>query len=152
MKKSNLKNLIILTVMIFTSASIFAQPNKGPKQKMQKDKYFNIPDLTDKQKKEIDTLRTTVMKEILPLRNELNEKEANLQTVSTSEKVDMNKVYKKIEEIGNIKLNIAKKKAKQRQDIRILLTDEQRVFFDMHYGKHNAMHKKQAKKKNSGNR
>ena len=42
----------------------------------------------------------------------------------------MDKVYKLIEEAGLMKTEMAKKKAKLHQEIRELLTEEQRVHFD----------------------
>ncbi len=117
------------------SANVNAQNNRA--QYSQANFYNRIPDLTDTQKEQIKTIRTKMMKEMLPLRNSLKEKMAHLNTLSTAETVDMKAVNKQIEEIGKIKTEMMKVGAKYRQEIRSLLTDDQRIFFDMHSPKMN---------------
>ena len=132
------RSLMIIAVMIFVSGSMFAQGNPNQKNRGADRPFMNIPDLTEDQKEQITEIRTDHMKEVLPLRNELNEKEARLQTISTGENVDQNKINTTIDEIGKIKIDLAKKRAAFKQDIRKILTEDQRVFFDMHSGnKHN---------------
>jgi Spy/CpxP family protein refolding chaperone len=80
-------------------------------------------------------LRTAHMKEVMPLKNQLNELEAHLKTLTTGTNPDMNVIYAEIEKMGKIKTDLQKMKAKHHQDVRKLLTDEQRVMFDMHSGK-----------------
>jgi len=142
--RTNYFKLFILT-LIFSSlliASSLAQPpgmKSGPHPGME-DKFLNkIPDITEKQKEQIKDLKTNHMKEVLPLRNQVREKKAHLQTISTGEKVDMDQVNKTIEEIGELKLVIAKKRASHRQQIRNILTEDQRVIFDSFRMK-NGMH------------
>ena len=128
------RSVIIIALMIFVSGSIFAQGNPNANNKKGDRLFMNIPDLTEDQKDQIKEMRTMHMKEVMPLRNELNEKEAHLQTISVGDNVDLNKVYATIDEIAEIKVNTAKKRAAFRQDVRKILTEDQRVFFDMHAG------------------
>jgi Spy/CpxP family protein refolding chaperone len=129
------KNLMIIAVLLFLSGSIFAQGQEGFRQgKFENKGFMNIPDLTEAQKTKLQDMRTANMKEMLPIRNELKEKEARLHTLSTGEKVNMDEVSKLIDEIGAIKTSTAKKRAKHHQEIRLSLTEDQRVFFDMHAG------------------
>ena len=135
------RNLTIIAILLFVTGSVFAQGNQGRKGnfkgqgKMNKGNMFmNIPDLTDAQKTQLKDMRTANMKEMLPLRNELQEKQAHLKTVSTGDNVNMNEVNKTLEDISAIKLKMAKNKFANRQAVRKILTDDQRVFFDMHAG------------------
>jgi Spy/CpxP family protein refolding chaperone len=61
--------------------------------------------------------------------------EAHQKTLSTADKADMNAIYKNIEEIGEVKTEIAKVQAKEHQDVRNLLTEEQLLSFDNSRGK-----------------
>ncbi|MCD4794580.1 MAG: Spy/CpxP family protein refolding chaperone [Bacteroidales bacterium] len=128
------RSIIIIALMIFVSGSIFAQGNPNANNKKADRPFMNIPDLTEDQKDQIKEMRIMHMKEVMPLKNELNEKEAHLQTISTGENVDLNKVYTVIDEIAEIRVNTAKKRAAFRQEVRKVLTEDQRVFFDMHSG------------------
>ena len=142
--RTNHFKLFILTLVfsgLFIASSMAQPPGKkgGPHPGMEEKILNKIPDITEQQIEQIKDLKTKHMKEVLPLRNQLQEKEAQLQTVSTGEKVNMDKVNKTIEEISAIKLSMAKKRAAHRQQIRQLLTEDQRVVFDsfsMKKGKH----------------
>ena len=134
------KSVMIIAMMVFFSTTIFAQGPHG-KQKMQgNNACMNIPDLSDDQKEKIKDLKTAHMKEVMPLKNELNEKRAHLKTISTGDNADINKIYAAIDEMSKIRTNIQKKGAKHRQDVRKVLTEDQQVLFDMRAGKN---HKRQ---------
>jgi Spy/CpxP family protein refolding chaperone len=66
----------------------------------------------------------------------LGEKKARLRTLSTGVKVDMDKINRVIEDFGEMRTEMMKMRAQHRQDIRELLTDEQRVMFDLHHPGH----------------
>ncbi len=136
MKTINLRRLMFTA--IFTVA--IAGTSFSQQGKINNKKNRCLPDLTEEQEKKIKEIKTEKQKVMLDYRNQLREKKAHLQTVSTGGKVDMNEVNKTIEEIGAVKISIAKNKAEVRQKIRNILTDEQRVQFDLHYGKRK-MHK-----------
>ncbi len=91
--------------------------------------------LTDEQQKKVTTMRLEHQKKMLPMRNELNEKKARMRTLSTAESADMKAINSLIDEMGVIKTKMAKERAANRQEMRKLLTDEQRVMFDSHAGK-----------------
>lgn len=137
--KNSIKTLSVILISLFISNSMLAQPFGGPDchkgVKGHKGEMSFLPDLTDKQKEEMKTLRTAHMKEMLPLKNELNEERAKLQTLTTAEKVDMNAVNAQIDKMSAIKTKLAKKRQAHKQSIRNILTDEQRVIFDSHSGK-----------------
>lgn len=132
------RNLTIIVVFLFLAGSVFAQGKKGNMNRQggmnKANSFMNIPDLTDAQKTQLKDMRTANMKKMMPLRNELSEKQAHLKTVSAGDNVNMSEVNKTLEEISAIKLKIAKNRAAQRQEIRKILTDDQKVYFDMHAG------------------
>lgn len=133
--------MLLVAASVALTGSAFAQhPGMHPSE-MAKQRMFEkedaqhmpmIPDLTEKQEAQIRELRTAYMKATLPLKNQLMEKEARLHTLSTAEKVNMKEINNIIEEIGTLKTAIMKKQAAHHQEVRTLLTEEQRLFFDAH--------------------
>ncbi|HOY96585.1 MAG TPA: periplasmic heavy metal sensor, partial [Catalimonadaceae bacterium] len=90
-----------------------------------------ISNLTAEQKKKMAELRTQLKKEILPLKNQLGEKKARMQTLETADKADMQAINTLIDEIQSLQGKIMKMHASHRQEIRKMLTPEQRVDFDL---------------------
>jgi len=127
-----IKSIIITALFIFFAAGISAQENQIHQKNKNEKSFMNIPDLTDTQKEQIKEMRTEHMKEVMPLKNELKEKEARLQTVSTGDNADLNNIYSVIDEISIIKTDLAKKRAAFKFEVRKVLTEDQRVYFDMH--------------------
>jgi Spy/CpxP family protein refolding chaperone len=133
--------MLILAASLIVTGSAFAQQGKTHSKGMEKQSMSDmghgkhmpmIPGMTEQQKEQMEQLRTEHLKVMLPLKNQLQEKMVRLHTLSTAEKVNMNDINKKIEEIGELKIKMMKEQAAHRQDIRKLLTEEQRVMFDMH--------------------
>lgn len=133
------KMMAVLVGMMLT-VSLMAQRGYGP-GRFSTDKpgmgHFcqAIPDLTPEQEKQISELRTMQMKEMNDYRSDLSIKQAELHKLQTADKVEMDKINAKIDEIGKIKTEMAKKRAAHIQKVRILLTDEQKVIFDSRHGK-----------------
>lgn len=90
-----------------------------------------IKDITPDQQKQMEALHQKMMKDVLPIKNQIAEKKAHLVTVSTGDNVDMMAVNKTIDEIYALKAELAKKKEVLKQDVRKLLNDEQKLQFDM---------------------
>ncbi len=142
--------ILLIAVSIILSSSAFAQQRgmqpgemgkPGTHDKEHAEHMPMIPDLTEKQKEQIKQVRTEHLKAMLPLKNQLMEKRARLHTVSTSENVNMKEINDIIEEIGAIKTQMMKERAAHRQEVRSLLTEEQRVIFDAHKpGLHDGEH------------
>lgn len=139
--------MMLLAASLIVTGSAFAQQGKMHSESVEKQcmsgmghgKHMSmIPDMTEQQKEQMEQLRTEHLKVMLPLKNQLQEKMARLRTLSTAEKVNMNDINKKIDEIGELKIKLMKERATHRQDIRKLLTEEQRVMFDMHPMPHQA--------------
>jgi Spy/CpxP family protein refolding chaperone len=131
---------LILVAIFFLSFSVYAQ-NEGSKAfkeiKTEKGqaKFDESLKLTEDQKSKMADLRLALKKELLPLKNQLGEKQARMRTLETADKPDMGDINKLIDEIATIKANMAKKQAAHKQDIRKLLTDKQRIIFDDNHGK-----------------
>lgn len=89
-----------------------------------------LPDLTETQINEIEKIHLKTMKDILPLQNQIGEKEARLRTITTQENPDRNEINNLIDEIGAIMTSIRKTEMNSRLDIRSNLTDKQKIIFD----------------------
>lgn len=138
MKNMNLKVFAILLAGILFLGSNQLMSQKGPNmQNCPKNagKHCNISDLSEAQQKKIDELKLVHQKNMLQLKNQLNEKDARLQTLRTADKADMNEINKTIDEIGLIKTQMMKERENHRQQVRAQLTDNQKVQFDMSQGK-----------------
>ena len=99
-----------------------------------------IPDLTEKQKADIEQIQLDGKKEMLPITNGLGVKRAELQTLRTAEKIDQKAIDAKVKEIGNLRTQMMSLREQRVQKIRSVLTDDQKVVFDSHKGKHSKGH------------
>ena len=99
--------------------------------------------LTPEQKKSIFELKSKLMKSVLPIKNSIGEKKAHLKTLSTVDNPDMNAINSTIDDIASLRGQIMKLHMANRQEIRKLLTDNQRVIFDtkghLGFGEHKEM-------------
>ena len=146
--------IVGLLAVVFALPVTFAQDfnnasmrndGKHQKHKMQNngksmgEHRSSIPDLSDKQKEQIKGFKLEMRTKMLQLKNQLREKDARLKTLTTQKNVDMKTVNTVIEDIGALKVKMHKNKVVNQQKIRSILTDNQRLAFDMHAtskGKH----------------
>lgn len=133
------KTILIALIAVFTTTGgqIFAQDmqgrgNGGPSQGLNKEHKCMIPGLTEDQQKKIDALKVNHQKQMLDLKNQIREKEARLITLTTGDKINKDEAFKIIDEISVLKATREKAKLDHRLAIRSLLTDEQKLWFDMH--------------------
>jgi Spy/CpxP family protein refolding chaperone len=94
-----------------------------------------ISNLSEEQKTKISAMRTNHMKEMQQLKNLVGENRAHYRTLMSADKADMVAINKNIEEFGKLRVEMMKKNAAHQQDVRALLTDEQRLAFDIKKGK-----------------
>ena len=140
LKKWSILSLMLVVLSSF-SLKVNAQPEgKGDGKKMEMHKC-GIPNLSDDQKAQIEKLKVPFQKEMTALRNQMGEKKAHLKTVSETDKPDMAEINKTIDDITLLMNKMMKLKATHHQDVRKLLTDEQKVAFDNHKGPHGCMRK-----------
>ena len=131
--------LLMVAIVAATSMALAQNPERGKRDaehrgEMMKrhermaDRMNNF--FTEEQQEQIKALRLESAKKVKPLRNELRELEAHQQTLATADKADMKAIYKNIDEMSKVKTEIQKIMAKQQQDIRSMLSDEQLIKFD----------------------
>ena len=135
-QKSDMKNLKWLLVML-----LFLNFGNMTAQKMDSVKaarigrritsMYGVPNLTDDQKNKIKELRTPHAREILTLRSLLAERRAHLRMLQTVDKADLNAINSTIDEMTQLQARILKKQAIHTQALRKILTDDQRIAFDM---------------------
>lgn len=146
MLKPKSKHVVLLiAALLLVSGSAFAQPPgqgpEGAERQCPREHGMMIPDLTEAQREQMKELRIEHMKALQQLRNQMGEKKARLRTLSTGDKVSMTEINSVIEDIGRMRTQMMKLRAQHRQDIRKLLTDEQRVIFDAHKPLHQDEHR-----------
>ena len=89
-----------------------------------------IPNLTEEQASQLTTFKVAHEKEALPLKNQINELEAQLQTLMTEDVINKNEAGRVIENITDIKAQLMKMKIDQTANIKSVLTEEQLVAFN----------------------
>ena len=89
-----------------------------------------IGSLDDKQREDINKIRTEQVKERTQTNNLLKEKRAKLEQLQTADKADMIEINKIIDEIAALQAKEMKSQADSRQKIRNLLSEEQRTYYD----------------------
>lgn len=91
---------------------------------------YNIPKLTQDQEIKIDRSRIALQKERNQLLIRIDEKEAYLRRMNSEEEAEAAITDKVLDEIAVLKTLITKAEDKHIQEIRAVLTDEQKAFFD----------------------
>jgi Spy/CpxP family protein refolding chaperone len=120
---------LFLFVLLLSYGSSFGDTRRHPKDSSRMNRQ-EIPNLSPEQKTKIKAIRIQSQKEILPLKGQLGEKKAKLQTLEMAEKPDMAAINGLIDEMHALEGKISKLRAAQKQEIRKLLTTDQRVVFD----------------------
>ena len=130
MKTNRFFSATIAALLLFFSISVFAQHQPmGHREGGLK--------FTEEQKAKMKEIHMASYKEMKGLRNQIGELKAKQHTLTTADKPDMNAINANIDEITKVQNKMMKTKASTRQQIRALLTDEQKMQFDsqMMYGK-----------------
>lgn len=138
------KVMLPVAALFLIVTSAFAQipemkPEHGEREggcKGRGEHMMMIPDLTPEQAEQMKSMRVEHLKEMQSLRNQMAEKKARLRTLSTADKVNMTEINKVIDDIGKMQTQMMKMKEQHRQDVRKMLTDDQRIFFDSHQPMH----------------
>ena len=134
------KLTMLLFVMIFTGMSInsFAQRGNMQGQNFQIGQNINpqnewmcpIPDLTEDQQAKIEVLRLKNQKKMTKKRNLMQEKRAHLVTLKSEDVLNMKEINKTIDQIADMNSEMMKDQIANQQEVRNLLTDDQKIFFD----------------------
>lgn len=126
--------VLAIVVLMISGTNLFAQrgrnySNQG-KGYNQNQMCQRISDLTEDQITKIEALRVVHLKEITAHRNEMNILRAKKQTLMTSDKADMKEINAVIDQMSSLRAKQLKSAAKHQLDVRNLLTDTQKVYFD----------------------
>jgi Spy/CpxP family protein refolding chaperone len=124
MKTKHLISATIIALMLLGTSSLFAQ-HDGPG-------FCNDSGLklTDDQKAKIKEIHMASYKEMKELQNQMGELKAKQRTLTTADKTDMNAINANIDEISKVMNKMMKIRAANHQQVRNLLTDEQKMLFD----------------------
>ena len=127
-------------IFVFAAFTMFAQQperrHQVDKAKVHKLRQMHAENrgennfFTEEQKEAMKAIRLKSAKEVKAYRDELRELEAHHQTLTTADIADLNAINSSIEKIGKVKMELAKIRAKDHQEVRSLLTEEQRMKFD----------------------
>lgn len=108
--------------------------NFGPMRGAPHQRMIALLDLSEEQQEQVKQHWLEGQQQMLPLRNELREKHARLQTLTTTADYDESAVNSLIKEIGDLQTSMMLLREGHRQEMRSFLTDEQKVIFDAHRG------------------
>ncbi|MDR9415461.1 MAG: Spy/CpxP family protein refolding chaperone [Gracilimonas sp.] len=137
----------VLFLLFAFSASVFAQPannrpnrpgfNQGPCAQMsdaqnnpRHQRMITMLDLNEQQASAIETIHTNGQKVMVQLRANLQTKRSQLNALAVSDDYDQSEATKIAEEIGEIHTQMLTMRMSHQQQIRSLLTEEQRAKFD----------------------
>jgi Spy/CpxP family protein refolding chaperone len=108
-------------------APVQAQPRQGGNQR---GVCLNIPDLTSEQQSRIQAIRTEQLANANAHRAQMNELRARKRTLSIADNPDMAAISNVIDQMETLRSEHLKGNAQHRQNIREVLTPEQRAYFD----------------------
>lgn len=93
-----------------------------------------IPDLTEDQEAKILKLRNKHLRNAELKRAEIGEKQARLNSLRLAENQDVNAIDKTIDEMSSLQASLMKAREAHRREVRDLLSDDQKVWFDARAG------------------
>lgn len=135
--KNTVKLSVVAFLMLFVSVGLYAQqqnqqqqnPGCCQNQQMQPMKFGFLPNLTQEQKDKIDKLYAQHQQTTLPMKEQVEIKNKELNLLITSNE-DINKKEAKIKEINDLQYKLQTERVKYQSDVRNILTDPQKVEFD----------------------
>ena len=115
----------------FTTLSIASEYGKGHHCKHHGGASWK-GSLSDEQQKKLDKLHLDYKKKKYPIKTKLKTAKVELALLMTANSPNQKDIDKKIDEILNLKAKKMRLKAAHKIEVRKMLTDEQRIQFDMH--------------------
>ena len=135
-----MKSILTSIILVFLIVDLGFAQQRGQRQmqdrpqaqmqQRQQDPGMNLPNLTDEQREQIRKSMIENREIMLPLQNQLREKQARLRTLTTGNTVNMRNAEVVIDEIAELQSQMLKSRINHRNEIRNILTDEQKVVFD----------------------
>jgi len=138
--KTKFQSLFIAFAMILASSSlVMAQPNgAGPQGPPDHPRFVDIiPDVTADQEAEIEVFRVIMMQNTTSLEAELQIKEAELKALMASD-ASLTDKDAKLVEIRDLKYKIRVERITFHDNVRNILTDDQKTVFDYWTLNHNS--------------
>ena len=126
--------LVALAVLMISSTNIFAQRGRNFNDREPGERFNicnRIPDLTEDQQTKIETLRVNHLKEMNAFKNQMDELRAKKNTLMSTEAAGITNINSVIDQMTDVHNKMLKASAKHRLDVRNLLTDAQKVYFDV---------------------
>lgn len=140
MKKLKAKRswAIIALMMILISYGSMAQRMQGPPpsgdrqappqmDEREHKRAPQIPNLTEEQRELLKGLRLNMEKASLPIHNQITEKEARLNTLSTADEINLKEAGRVIQEITDLKAKLMTLEVENLVKMKEVLTDEQEL-------------------------
>ncbi|MFP4026026.1 MAG: Spy/CpxP family protein refolding chaperone [Thiohalospira sp.] len=134
-KRMNRLTVLALAILMLAGTQVFAQRGRNYKSNTDRpyradETCWRIPGLTADQEAKIEALRVEHWKEMNNYRNQMNELRARKRTLNTTDKANLNEINSVIDQMTGVQNKMMKASSKHRQEVRNLLTDEQKVYFD----------------------
>jgi len=124
--------LILLTIVLTLSAQEQKREIIIKRDGMMKANPAQLaPQFTPEQQKQMTAFKLTLEKDMIQFDNQLNEKRTQLKTLQQVDKPDMKSIYSKIDEITALQNKKMKAAVTHQNNVRSILTEEQRIKFDM---------------------
>ncbi|MGM0649706.1 MAG: Spy/CpxP family protein refolding chaperone [Bacteroidota bacterium] len=135
MKTKAIFTSIFIATILFAASPADAQRGDGPRG-ADKGTCDHIPDLTENQEDQIDEIKTDYFSSIKDLKADMGIKRAEKRKLMIADDPDKNAINAKIDEISDLRSQMAKKRVEKHIAIRDVLTEEQKKAFDtkMHKG------------------
>jgi len=128
--------MLIVTLILTGSLQVIAQvaketpPSPPPLCIPPQPPRLELPDLSEDQKTALKKCDLGNLKEMTSLQNQLREKQAHLVALLTAGDPDAKELDQTIRDIGDIHTKILKQQVTHDQEIRLLLTPDQKIIFD----------------------
>ena len=129
----NFKLLVAIIFILGLSLSVMAQPNQRrqiPHQSMRAQSPLKFLDLSEEQKDQIKEIHLAHMKDVQANRDEVKINRVKINAQLHKDDPDMKEIVKLVEANGKLLTQIQIKIIEEKINVRILLTDEQKIIFD----------------------
>ncbi|SRR6056297_117577 len=92
-----------------------------------------IPDLTEEQEAQIETLRIRHLKKMQSYRSEMDELRAERRSLFIKDDASESEINKNIDATTSLHNKMMKERVKHNQAVKALLTEDQKVYFNQHF-------------------
>lgn len=129
--KTKLFFSIGLAILLLSATTVFGQRGRNfERSRPEPRQECLVENLTPEQEAKIQQLRTVQVENRLKHRSKMDELRARQRTLMLEKTPDMNAVNAVVDQMTALRGEMMKESIKHRQEIRSLLTDEQRIKFD----------------------